>query len=86
MMTTIDLIYPVHGMAIARDHGYGLYAALSRLLPTLHRSEDVGIFGIRGTPAGDGTLRLVRQSALRIRVPAERLPMLLPLGWHGSGR
>ncbi len=33
MMASVDLIFPVGGTAIARDHGYRLYAALSRLLP-----------------------------------------------------
>lgn len=78
-MVSIDLIFPVDGTTIVRDHGYALYAALSRLLPTLHSARDIGIFPIRGTFVGEGTLHLGRQSALRIRVPAERLPMLLPL-------
>ncbi len=79
VMTSIDLVFPVGGPAIPRDHGYGLYAALSRLLPSVHSAKDIGIFPIRGRPIGDGTLALGRQSALRIRVPADRLPLLLPL-------
>ena len=78
-MTMIDLIFPVAGTAIPREHGYGLYGALSRRLPTLHGAGDVGVFPIRGAPAGDGTLRLTDRPALRVRVPADRLPALLPL-------
>jgi CRISPR-associated protein Cas6 len=77
-MTMIDLVFPVAGDAIPRDHGYPLYAALSQLLPALHGASEVGIFPIRGTPAGGDTLRTSRHSALRVRVAADRLPMLLP--------
>lgn len=77
-MTTIDLVFPVTAAAIPRDHSYALHAALSRLLPALHGAREVGIFPIRGTPAGDGTLRISRHSALRVRVAADRMPMPLP--------
>ncbi len=78
-MTAIDLVFPVFGITIGRDHGYDLYGALSRHLPGLHRAKDVGIFAIRGTPTGDGALNVGSRSGLRIRLPAERLPMLLPI-------
>lgn len=78
-MSSIDLVFPVRGTLIATQHGYGLYAALSRLVSSLHSAENIGIFPIRGTPAGNGALGIGRDSALRIRVPAERLPMLLAL-------
>lgn len=79
VMTIVDLVFPVAGANIAREHGYSLYAALSRLIPGLHSSEGIGIFPIRGTPAGEALLDLGPQSTLRIRVPADRLPVLLPL-------
>lgn len=78
-MASIDLMFPVAGTTIGRDHGYPLYAALSRLLPVLHSIEQVGIFPIRGTANRDGALLLGQHSTLRMRVPTERLPMLLPM-------
>jgi CRISPR-associated protein Cas6 len=78
-MNSVDLIFPAHGSSVPRDHGYALYGAVSRIIPSVHQSKDIGIFPIRGTPAGDGTLLLTDHSAVRFRVPAERLPELLPL-------
>lgn len=78
-MSQVDLIFPANGSAVPQDHGYALYGAVSRIVPGVHQSKDVGIFSIRGTPAGDGTLLLNDRSAVRFRLPAERLPELLPL-------
>jgi CRISPR-associated protein Cas6 len=78
-MSYVDLIFPANGSAVPRDHGYALYGAVSRIVPGVHQSKDVGIFPIRGTPAGDGTLLLTERSAVRFRLPAGRLPELLPL-------
>jgi len=78
-MDHVDLIFPASGSAIPRDHGYSLYGAVSRIVPSIHQSKEIGIFPMRGTPAGDGTLLLNARSALRVRVPAPRLPELLAL-------
>jgi len=78
-MNCVDLIFPAQGSAVGRNHGYALYGAVSRIVPTIHKAEHIGIFPINGTSAGDGTLLLTERSAVRFRLPAERLPMLLPL-------
>lgn len=75
----VDLIFPAQGSAVPRDHGYSLYASISRVVPAVHKSLDVGIFPIRGAAGGDGTVLLTERSAVRMRVPADRLPALLPL-------
>jgi CRISPR-associated protein Cas6 len=75
----IDVIFPVDGSMIPRDHGYALYAAAVHTITALHGDTDIGIFPIRGTPGGNGTLLLNERSTLRFRVPAHKLPMLLPL-------
>jgi hypothetical protein len=77
----VDLIFPIHGSTIPRDHGYALYAAAAHVIDGLHGAADVGLFPIRGTPGGGGgdTLLLSDRSALRARLPAGRLPVLLPL-------
>jgi CRISPR-associated endonuclease/helicase Cas3 len=77
--TAVDLVFRINGQAIPRDHGYALYGAISRIVPSIHRATGIGIFPIRGTPPGDNTLLITERSCLRIRVAAERLPMLLAL-------
>lgn len=74
----VDLIFPVAGSTVPANHGYALYATLSRVVPSIHLSKEVGIFPIQGTFTG-GSLRLNTGSTIRIRVPVERLPTLLPL-------
>jgi CRISPR-associated protein Cas6 len=75
----IDVIFPVSGSTIPRDHGYALYGSIAGAIDAVHGERDIGIFPIRGTPGGDGTLLLNECSTLRLRLPAAKLPMLLPL-------
>ena len=77
--TYIDVIFPVGGSTIPRDHGYALYGAIARAIEVVHGNADIGIFPIRGTPGGNNTLLLTDRSTLRFRVPAAKLPVLLPL-------
>ncbi|MGI8548737.1 MAG: type I-MYXAN CRISPR-associated protein Cas6/Cmx6 [Gemmatimonadaceae bacterium] len=74
----VDLIFPAVGSPVPVNHGYALYAAVSRVVPGIHSAAGVGIFPIQGTFNG-GRLHLNTSSSVRIRLPAERLPMLLPL-------
>lgn len=78
-LTCVDLVFPVMGAEIPRNHGYALYGAISRLVPAAHENRGLGIFPIRGTPDGKGGLLLNRYSHLRARVAAGELPMLLKL-------
>jgi CRISPR-associated protein Cas6 len=75
----IDVIFRVNGSTIPRDHAYALYGAIARAIEAVHGTTDIGIFPIRGTPGGNGTLLLTDRSTLRFRVPAAKLPILLPL-------
>jgi CRISPR-associated protein Cas6 len=80
----IDLHFPVIGRHIPIDHGYPLYAALSRLLerpgdPWLHDSDNLGIHPIRGRYAGPGQLLLTAHSRLTLRLAAERIAAFLTL-------
>jgi CRISPR-associated protein Cas6 len=79
-MNIVELCFPVLGTTIATDHGYDLYAALSRLVPSLHEpNAPFNIGPITGDPVGRDSLRLNRRSRLRCRLPAEAIPTLLPL-------
>ncbi len=75
----IDVVFPVMGASIPRDHGYSLYSAICHVVASVHASENIGIFSIRGASAGNGSLDLTAHSALRLRLPASVLPAVLPL-------
>lgn len=80
-MAMIDLHYTIQGTNLPADHGYALYAALSRLAPELHAPTcNLRIGPIRGTYIGRGLLQLdPRFSRLRLRLPADAIPLVLPL-------
>jgi CRISPR-associated protein Cas6 len=80
-MPVIDLHFPVLGQTLPADHGYALYAALARLLPSLHGDgSPVSVGPIRGRYTGNGLLALdMRRSRLRLRLRAEDIPLVLPL-------
>jgi CRISPR-associated endonuclease/helicase Cas3 len=77
----VDLHFPVLGTAIPADHGYELYAGVSRLVPALHGEQcRLRIGPIRGSYIGKGMLQLMPNvSKLRLRLPAESIPLALPL-------
>jgi len=77
-MPFVDLAFPVVGSRIPRDHGYALYGALCRKLPALHRADWLAVHPVSGRPA-NGDLLLTRRAQLRVRVPVERIPDVLPL-------
>ena len=79
---TLEVAFSLRGERIPVDHGYALFAALSRLPvegPWLHASEAIGIHLIRGQYVGDGLLRLTEHSRLVVRLAAGELPSLLPI-------
>jgi CRISPR-associated protein Cas6 len=79
-MAIIEMRYPVLGTTLPTDHGYPLFSAISRLIPWVHQPTSKVRFapipGVREAPA---LIRLSRESRLRIRLPAEEIPRLLPL-------
>jgi CRISPR-associated protein Cas6 len=77
-MLVIDLLFPVRGGPVPLDHGYVLFSALSARLPGLHARRDISVFNLRGESATREQLHLGR-GTLRLRCPAEALPLLLPL-------
>jgi len=79
MNVCVDLSFPLMGKTFPLDHGYPLYAALSRLLPCLHEHKMVGVHPIRGDAGGDGLLRVAARSCLRIRTPTDLIAEFLPL-------
>lgn len=76
----LDLEFPAFGSsAIAVDHGYHLYAGLSRELAMLHTKNEIGIHSIRGRQIGDRLVQLMPWSVLKLRVPQETIGDVISL-------
>ncbi len=79
-MICVDLRFPIVGNTLPTDHGYALYAAVSRVVGAVgHELDAAGIHPVRGVPTGDGTLALTERSAVRIRTPVEHIATWLRL-------
>lgn len=75
----VDLAFHVMGRKIPVDHGYALYAAVSRVLPGFHEEKDAALGLIRGRYIGDGLLDITPNTEIVIRIPANRIASALPL-------
>ena len=75
-MPYIDLAFRLNGSAIPVDHGYALYATLSRIVPEIHQATDIGVHPIRGVYNGNGKLQLSDSSRLVLRLPDTAHPSL----------
>jgi CRISPR-associated protein Cas6 len=72
----IDLAFPIRGRTIPTDHGYALYGALSRLVPSIHRADWIAIHGIAGKHLGN-ELSVESRGVLRLRIPSDKIAVLL---------
>jgi CRISPR-associated protein Cas6 len=75
-MTTemkVDLRFQVFGQSIEVDHGYTLFAAISRILPEFHEASDIGLRLIRGRYMGNGQINISPASNLVFRLPVSKL-------------
>ena len=78
-MPTIDLAFTLTGTTIPLDHGYGLFSALCRIVPSLHGDSHVGVHPIRGVRTTPGVLSLMPGSRLRLRLRSEELAPYIAL-------
>lgn len=78
-MTTVELHFPFTGATLPSDQGYALYGAISRWIPEAHEADWLAIETIPGIARGDGTTQLDREAALKIRLPQDRVPLMLKL-------
>ena len=78
-MPCIDLAFRLNGSSVPVDHGYALYAALSRIAPEIHAAKEIGVQSIRGTYAGNGLLHLTEFSRLILRLPDDQIRAYLKL-------
>jgi len=78
-MPSIDLSFKLIGGPIPVDHGYHIYSAISRVLPTIHGDDQIGVHPIFGRLLGGRMLALTESSNLTLRLPVDRVPDVLPL-------
>ena len=78
-MPYVELQYPFMGKALPSDHGYALFSAISGLVPEIHAADWLAIETVAGTARGDGVTQLDEHARLRVRLPQERVPLLLKL-------
>jgi len=78
-MTYVELQFPFTGKTLPSDHGYGLYGAISRTIPEAHSADWLAIETIPGAARGDGVTQLDPQARLKIRIPQDRVPLMLKL-------
>ena len=76
----LDLEFPVFSTsAIRSDHGYHLYAGLSKALDVMHSADGIAVHPIKGRQIGDRMLQLMPFSSVVIRTPTEKVGELIAL-------
>lgn len=75
----VDLVFPVVGRDLPRDHAQELQQALTVRLPWLSTDTVAGIHSLKLVPGNEATGLLSRRSRLLLRVSAQRCDELKPL-------
>ena len=78
-MPMVDLAFVLLGTTLPLDHGYGLFSAISRIVPSVHGDGRIGIHPIRGRRTAPGVLHLHDKSQLKIRLPSAELAPYIAL-------
>ena len=78
--SVVTVSFPLAGKQLPADHGFLLYAAITRAMPHLHKQDWLAIELISGLPVGRGLVLLPeRDATLRLRVTADHYRDALPL-------
>jgi len=78
-MVYVELSFPVIGTSLQSDHGYVMFASISRLIPEAHGSDWLAVETVPGTARGDGGIHLNPRAHLRMRLPQDRLSLMMKL-------
>ena len=78
-MVYVELRFPVIGTALPSDHGYSMFAAISRLIPEAHDANWLAVETVQGAAQGDGATQINSRARLRMRVPQDRVPVVLKI-------
>lgn len=75
----VDVLYPLYGRALPREHRPALAQALERLVPWLAEPSQAGLHRINVVAGSGATALLSQRARLALRVRRERLDELAPL-------
>jgi CRISPR-associated protein Cas6 len=78
-MIYLELRFPVIGSALPSDHGYAMFSAICKAIPEAHEADWIAVETVPGHARGDGATQLNPRARLRMRIPHERLPLMLRL-------
>lgn len=78
-LSVVDVVFPVQGASLPRDHAQALQQALCAQLPWLSTQAQAGIHPIRLVPGTEDPALLSRRTRLLVRVALARAPELLAL-------
>ena len=76
---TVDVVFPLDGQTLPRDHAQALQQALCAQLPWLGTETLAGVQPIKLVPGGDEPALLSRRARLLLRVGARRMDELMAL-------
>lgn len=75
-----DLAFPASAtIPVPQDSGYALFAAISRVVPTIHESAGIGLHPLRGRQLGDRRIQLVESSYVTLRIDDAHISQMLQL-------
>ncbi len=78
-MVYVELRFPVIGTALPSDHGYAMFASISRLIPEAHGADWLAVETVPGTARGDGAIHLNPRARLKLRLPQDRVSLMMKL-------
>ncbi len=75
----VDVAFPIRGEPLPLEHGFPLFAALSRLAPAIHAEASWGVHPVFGERKGRDHLGLIARSSVKVRLPIGELSRVMPL-------
>jgi len=75
----VDVVFPIDGQTLARDHAQALQQALCAQWPWLSEDAVAGVHSIKLVPSTDEHALLSRRARLLLRVSAQRADELMSL-------
>ena len=75
----LDVVFPMEGQCLPRDHAHALRQTLCQHLPWLDTDAQAGIHPVKLVPGTDSPALLSRRSLLMLRVARQRMPGLSAL-------
>jgi CRISPR-associated protein Cas6 len=71
--TMVDMVFPLAGHSLPRDHAQALRQALQQALPWLSGEPQAGIHAVKLVPGGESLSLLSQRTRLLLRLPMERV-------------